>query len=78
MIRYPHAMVSEQIRHVLHGFGLEDSHKQLIVDGMLYADLRGVDSHGIALLPLYHNWLSEVSLDVSGRPHVVKKTLHRP
>lgn len=73
MIRYPHAMVSEQIRHVLHGFGLEDSHKQLIVDGMLYADLRGVDSHGIALLPLYHNWLSEGSLDVSGRPHVVKK-----
>lgn len=65
-------LVDEQIHLMLSGFGIIDSQVDLIAIGMLYADLRGVDSHGIALLPLYYKWLQEGALNVNGCPKIVK------
>lgn len=66
--------VKSQIEALLTGFGMPKSSQSSVVNGMLYADLRGIDSHGIALLPLYHRWLQEGSVDISGQPSVVSRT----
>jgi LDH2 family malate/lactate/ureidoglycolate dehydrogenase len=68
---YSHERVADQIRSILTGFGMPPEQQSKVVDGMLYADLRGVDSHGIALLPLYQRWLEEGAVNVSGKPQVV-------
>lgn len=70
MQSFHHEKVAEQIQRILTGFGLATSEQQAVVDGMLYADLRGVDSHGIALLPLYHKWLQEGAVNTQGKPSV--------
>ena len=59
---------------LLTGFGMPKSSQSVVVNGMLSADLRGIDSHGIALLSLYHRWLQEGSVDISGEPSVVSRT----
>lgn len=68
---FPHDKVAEQIQRILAGFGLPDARQKVVIDGMLYADLRGIDSHGIALLPLYHKWLQEGAVNIEGQPHVL-------
>jgi len=75
MRQFSHKRVSVQIAHILSGFGLSLKHQQLIIDGMMYADIRGIDSHGIALLPLYQRWLKEGALDVHGIPQVIKESV---
>lgn len=71
MQRYSAQVVSDQIRAILTGFGMPADQQDAVVDGMLYADLRGVDSHGIALLPLYHRWLEDGAVNIAGVPSVV-------
>lgn len=70
MQRFDCKDVARQIQLIIGGFGLADTEQQAVIDGMLYADLRGVDSHGIALLPLYHKWLQEGAVNIQGKPSV--------
>lgn len=62
--------VAQQIEAILTGFGMTAEHQAPVVQGMLYADLRGVDSHGIALLPLYQKWLADGAVNIKGAPSV--------
>lgn len=74
MQSFDQQLVAQQIREILSGFGMPASNQSVVVDGMLYADLRGIDSHGIALLPLYHRWLEEGAAVIDGQPSVVSRT----
>lgn len=42
-------------------------------DGLAYADLRGIHSHGIAMLPIYERWRSEGRFVAGATPSVVKE-----
>lgn len=66
--------VVSQIEALLTGLGMPKSSQSAVVNGMFYANLRGIDSDGIALLPIYHRWLQEGSVNVSGLPSVVSRT----
>lgn len=66
--------VVSQIEALLTGLGMPKSSQSSAVNGMFYADLRGIDSDGIALFPTYHQWLQEGSVNVSGLPSVVSTT----
>ena len=74
MHSYSHIAVADQIREILTGFGMPAKHQPAVVNGMLYADMRGIDTHGIALLPLYQRWLEEGAVDINGQPSVKSNT----
>src|SRR5919201_5898981 len=53
MMRIPAKHVREQLVSVLTAWGMSDAHADTTAEMMLETDLRGVDSHGISMLPTY-------------------------
>jgi LDH2 family malate/lactate/ureidoglycolate dehydrogenase len=51
--RIPASQIREQLVSVLRAWGMSDAHAATTADMMLETDLRGVDSHGISMLPTY-------------------------
>jgi LDH2 family malate/lactate/ureidoglycolate dehydrogenase len=66
------ARLTELVCAVLGALGLEDRDAALVAERMLFADLRGYPSHGVALLP-YYATLIEGGVDPRGRPRVVRE-----
>ena len=52
----PAGRLTEQLAAVLRAWGMSEEHVQTAVLMMLYADLAGIDSHGIGMLPTYQSW----------------------
>src|SRR5437762_9195906 len=52
-MRVPAKQIREQLVSVLRAWGMSDSHADTTAEMMLETDLRGVDSHGISMLPTY-------------------------
>jgi LDH2 family malate/lactate/ureidoglycolate dehydrogenase len=51
--RFPAQQIREQLASVLRAWGMSDAHAATTADMMLETDLRGVDSHGVSMLPTY-------------------------
>jgi LDH2 family malate/lactate/ureidoglycolate dehydrogenase len=51
--RIPASQIHEQLASVLRAWGMPDAHAGTTAEMMLETDLRGVDSHGISMLPTY-------------------------
>jgi len=51
--RVPSKQIRQQLVSVLRAWGMSDAHADTTADMMLETDLRGVDSHGISMLPTY-------------------------
>ncbi len=49
----PAALLAEQVDLVLRSWGMSEQHTAVTVDKLLYADLRGIDSHGCSKLAFY-------------------------
>jgi LDH2 family malate/lactate/ureidoglycolate dehydrogenase len=45
--------IRRQLGSVLRAWGMSDAHADTTAEMMLETDLRGVDSHGISMLPTY-------------------------
>jgi LDH2 family malate/lactate/ureidoglycolate dehydrogenase len=58
-------------RKILCRAGLSVEHAGTIVDNLVYADLCGLDSHGISRLPIYARRLSEGALNLRADPKVI-------
>lgn len=56
---------------ILIAAGVPNSAAELISDSLVSANLRGVDSHGVQLLPLYIQQIEQGNLDPRARGHVV-------
>ena len=55
------ARLADQIARVLTSWGMPRDHVETTVERMMYADLRGIDSHGSSMLPFYQSlWLDGV------------------
>ena len=52
-MRVPARRISEQLVTVLRAWGMSEAHAETTAAMMLETDLRGVDSHGISMLPTY-------------------------
>lgn len=50
---YPVEVVRKQTRDILLAWGMSEEHATITADLMTETDLRGVDSHGISMLPSY-------------------------
>src|SRR6058998_1714877 len=51
--RIPAPHIRQQLVSVLRAWGMSEAHADTTADMMLETDLRGVDSHGISMLPTY-------------------------
>jgi LDH2 family malate/lactate/ureidoglycolate dehydrogenase len=54
-------------RDLLEGHGLEHGHAELVARSLLWAELRGVASHGVARLPTYVRWLGSGEMNTAAQ-----------
>ena len=54
-MRVASKQIHEQLVTVFRAWGMSDAHAETTADVMVETDLRGVDSHGISMLPTYDN-----------------------
>ena len=54
-MRVPSKQIAEQLASVFRAWGMSEAHADTTAEIMVETDLRGVDSHGISMLPTYDN-----------------------
>ena len=52
-MRVPAKQIEGQLQDVFRAWGMSDEHAATTAEVMVETDLRGVDSHGISMLPTY-------------------------
>jgi LDH2 family malate/lactate/ureidoglycolate dehydrogenase len=52
-MRIPRAALARQIEAILTAWGMSEAHAAITSARLTDADIRGIDSHGVALMPLY-------------------------
>lgn len=62
------ALLAEQVEAILAAWGTPADQRATIVERMLYADLRGIDSHGCCMLPFYQRLRADGRLNPA--PHI--------
>jgi LDH2 family malate/lactate/ureidoglycolate dehydrogenase len=72
--RIPSAAVTAQCREIFRAWGMSPEHARVTAERLEYADLHGVDSHGIALLPLYARLRGEGRFNFRPQPRVLHET----
>ncbi|MGE0502301.1 MAG: Ldh family oxidoreductase [Rhizobiaceae bacterium] len=68
---YQKEVLDAQQRAILAAWNMPRESIDACSRAMSYADLRGIDTHGIAMLPVYAGWLNEGRLDLTAVPRVV-------
>lgn len=64
----------EYISKVLQTTGLSKENSDIVSDSLIYANLRGVDSHGVTRLPIYMKRLTAGAINKNPEISVVKET----
>lgn len=73
-IRYPEAVLSAFIASAFTSVGIEPAHAETAAGALITADLRGVESHGIARLPGYLNRIRDGKIDPHARLTIDRET----
>ena len=76
--RVPSSAVTAQCREIFRAWGMSPEHARVTAERLEYADLHGVDSHGIALLPLYARLRGEGHFNFRPQPQVLRETATKP
>jgi LDH2 family malate/lactate/ureidoglycolate dehydrogenase len=63
-----------QIEAILTSWGMPAPEAAETAEILGYADLHGIDSHGMSMLPPYDGWRLEGRLDLAARPVIVKES----
>jgi len=63
-----------QIEVILRAWGMPQAQARETAQILGYADLHGIDSHGMSMLPPYDMWRREGRLDLAAHPKVIKQT----
>ncbi len=71
----PHPELRRFIREVLAAQGARESDAGAVADGLVWANLRGVDGHGVSRLPNYLNIIKRGEINLKAQP---KLTHDRP
>lgn len=73
MVTISAATLKRQITEVYRAWGMPEGHVNTTVDLMVEADLRGIDSHGIGMLPQYEQYRRQGRLNVQPDIQIVKE-----
>lgn len=66
--------LASQAAAILRAWGVDDESVNATVEVMLYADLRGIESHGVSTLTLYDEFRRSGKLTLRPQPRVVRET----
>ncbi|MBI5800740.1 MAG: Ldh family oxidoreductase [Verrucomicrobia bacterium] len=66
--------LSSQAAAILRAWGLDEDSISATVEVMIYADLRGIESHGVSTLTLYDEYRRADKLTLRPQPRVVRET----
>ncbi|MQA13085.1 MAG: Ldh family oxidoreductase [Pseudonocardiaceae bacterium] len=72
-VKFSSARLTEQVAAVLTAWGLPPDLVGTTAEVMVEADLAGIDSHGMSMLPTYETLLRRGGLDVTARPTVAQQ-----
>ena len=64
-----------QLKAILLGWGMPEENAEITSEILSWADLHGVDSHGISMIPGYDRLRSACRARMDARPMVVRETL---
>ena len=70
----PFATHRGQIESILLGWGMQPAHAARTADVMAWADLRGVDSHGLSMLTVYDARRLAGRLNIKANPRIIHET----
>jgi LDH2 family malate/lactate/ureidoglycolate dehydrogenase len=70
----PYATHRAQIKAILLAWGMPEENAETTADILSWADLHGVDSHGISMLPGYDRTRRNGRAKMDARPKIVKET----
>ena len=70
----PFATHRAQIESILLGWGMQAVHAARTADVMAWADLRGVDSHGLSMLTVYDARRQLGRLNIKSNPRIIAET----
>ena len=70
----PAALHRAQIEAILRAWGMPPAAASETADLLSWADLHGIDSHGISMLPHYDAWRREGRLNLDCRPRILRET----
>jgi L-2-hydroxycarboxylate dehydrogenase (NAD+) len=73
-ITYPIGQLHEFTQRVLKHFGVPAGDARQAADVLAAADLRGIDSHGVARLRTYFDMLSLGRINPNPKPHIVRES----
>ncbi|HEY0421481.1 MAG TPA: Ldh family oxidoreductase [Acetobacteraceae bacterium] len=63
-----------QLRAILRAWGMPEGNAEITAEIMAWADLHGIDSHGISMIPGYDARRRAGQMRMEARPHVVRET----
>ncbi len=69
-----HEIHRRQIELILLAWGMEADHAAITADIMAWADLHGIDSHGISMIPGYDARRRQGKMRMDARPAIVRQT----
>ncbi len=59
-----------QLEAILGSWGMDKNNAELTAEVMAWADLHGIDSHGISMITVYHQRLQKGLLNITARPKI--------
>jgi len=70
----PYEKHRAQLKAILLAWGMPEENAETTADILGWADLHGVDSHGISMLPGYDRLRRAGRANMAARPHIIKET----
>jgi ureidoglycolate dehydrogenase (NAD+) len=67
-----HEGLSRFIRDALEGRGARPEDAVIVADGLVWANLRGIDGHGVSRLPFYLRMIERGDIDVTATPSLAQ------
>ncbi len=71
-VRVPVSMLRNFAMETLAASGLGDEEQSIVADSLLFADMRGIATHGVSKLPVYIRRVFAGSLDPKAKPECIR------
>ena len=72
--RVPLDVLRAQVAAILRAWGMPEEHAITTLGHVLYADVHGIDSHGVAMLLAYHRQRADGLLQADAQPSIVRES----
>ena len=70
----PYETHHAQLKAILLAWGMPEANAETTADILSWADLHGVDSHGISMIPGYDRLRRAGRVNMKARPHIIRET----